>query len=92
MFRFTIRELVLVTVIVAMAVGWRVDRAKSRLEVSRAREQAVRAEQQEAVQREERHWAEVRATKLYEQRIKMLRAAADRLSHDEFKQVADIAP
>ena len=28
MFRFTIRELVLVTVIVALALGWRLDRSR----------------------------------------------------------------
>ena len=92
MFRFTNRELVLVTVIVAFAVGWSLDHTKAGLEMGRARERIGRAEQREAVQREERQWAELRATKLYEQRVKILRAAAERMSREEFKQVADIVP
>jgi hypothetical protein len=40
MFRFTIRELVLVTIIVAMGVGWLLDNRRLRRDVSQANEKA----------------------------------------------------
>jgi len=43
MFRFTIRELVLLTVIVAMGLGWGIDRAQLRAERSKAISETAQA-------------------------------------------------
>ena len=46
MLRFTIRELVLLTVIAAIGVAWRIDQRQLRIQNSQYREELVRAKHQ----------------------------------------------
>ncbi|HZN32635.1 MAG TPA: hypothetical protein VFB80_02415 [Pirellulaceae bacterium] len=81
MFRFAIRDVLWLTVVVALSVGWWLDNRRNGFD-------RVRAAQTEANLREDKFWAEQRAIKLYEQRVQILRAAADRLPPTDFRGVA----